>query len=319
MAMSGSPLSRSTRRLKPDIGIETLKKAQQDPLSVIRAEAFRVLYSKDFGYPVEAAEKAASDSTAEVRMIVAGSLVVKGAKESSLMKALLKDPAPGVASAALSSLMSQDGETVTDVLLDAASTGGKTLRRDARGILYSKGGPGRLKAIEAGLHDPDIDLRKKAFEVALTTKEADTAIIRPLVNDPDSGIAMEAVGVLYARRDVEGLMEGLRSGEKEVRLRSTVYLGKIPGAEAVKGLESALKDDDIEVRKAAVAGLRQAGEAGIKGLGEAVSDKDEAIRMAALSALTIFRTREAREAAAKALTDPSVGRARCSSRLFYYL
>ena len=50
--------------------------------------------------PDEAAEKAASDSSDEVRMVVAGSLVVKGAKEFALMKALLKDPAPGVVPAA---------------------------------------------------------------------------------------------------------------------------------------------------------------------------------------------------------------------------
>ena len=57
------------------------------------------------------------------------------------------------------------------------------------------------------------------------------------------------------------------------------------GPEAIKGLVYALKDDDVEVRKAAVAGLRQGGESGIKGLGEAVADKDESLRAAALSAL----------------------------------
>jgi hypothetical protein len=77
----------------------------------------------------------------------------------------------------------------------------------------------------------------------------------------------------------------LKEKDKAVRLEAVVALGEMPDARAVNTLIQMLRDEEVEIRRAAIEALRKIGGPSTRPLVKALKDKDGFVRMSAADLL----------------------------------
>jgi hypothetical protein len=132
-------------------------------------------------------------------------------------------------------------------------------------------------------------------DLAKKDKSERLAAIRGLARQKDEA-AIEVLGALLAH-DPDGT----------VRRIAATALGNIGGEDAATALESALADQDVEVRIQAMRGIYVIGhEAAAESLGElALGDADPELRRQAVHLLATLRSDEARSTIDLAASDPA--------------
>jgi HEAT repeat protein len=131
-------------------------------------------------------------------------------------------------------------------------------------------------------------------ELAAKDKGERLAAIRDLARQQDDA-AIETLGALLAQ-----------DPDPTVRRIAATALGNIGGEAVVGALETALADQDVEVRIQAMRGLHVInGEAAAAPLGElALRDADPGLRRQAIHLLATLRSDEARSTLELAASDP---------------
>lgn len=143
---------------------------------------------------------------------------------------------------------------------------------------------------QLAMHDPDGDVRKKAFEAVEKTQQ----IARSNDTTAEKRKTKPNIERLTSKRDVEGLRSALRyedfadlAGSREVRRAAAAALGKLGNAAGVESLIGALDDDDPEMKKEVVHALATIGDPrAVAPLVEmATSDTEPEVRATAAEAL----------------------------------
>lgn len=118
----------------------------------------------------------------------------------------------------------------------------------------------RLVSEMLGEHDPRVRSRILAAAAGFDTPEA-VAICKGALQDPDSGVRMEACDVWAQRGGPEAVhllaARSTADAELDVRLRALRMLGELQDDRAIPVLAKALEDPDPAVQYRAVAALKR--------------------------------------------------------------
>jgi HEAT repeat protein len=213
--------------------------------------------------------------------------------------ALLADPSPRAAQAAVGAIQSL-GSTETEVLgLDAARSPQPEVRRAAFRILSYFGYASALSIFSDAIDDPDPRVRDAAIQ-GLPYIEAPQALEKLLgaarrANERVRAVAFRALG--HSRGDarvVSVLLRGLADADPWARYYAAQSLGRLGVEQAASALARLLDDAAGQVRVATIEALSHLrSELAFQSLRDAAQAADADVRRAALIGLGISRRAEA--------------------------
>jgi HEAT repeat protein len=177
------------------------------------------------------------------------------------LASLAHDPAMGVRAVLTDALAQlggpQAGTALTELLLHDADAHTRSMAAwDLRATLGRDATPELL----AGLHDPDVDVRRSAVGAlyALADGRALVPLSAVAVKDPAPEVraaACHALGALQDSRAAEALSRALSDSSYDVRVYAAAALGRTPGQQATDALIAATRDPAHVVRLTAVRAL----------------------------------------------------------------
>jgi HEAT repeat protein len=299
------------------IAWELLEALKGDTDAKVRAAAADALYS--FFYEEEdvlpGLIAALKDNEAEVRTAAAGALRFPKAKDAvKPLLGLLKDDENAlvreVAASALGDIASDAGEVVP--ALAKALRGKESAVRDAAAWSLSAFGEPGSASLKDALKDDSAEVRRSAAR-ALGSIDVGAKGVPDLIaalKDKDASVRAAAAGALPdgsdSREAIAALIGLLKDPDKEVRESVQWALARI-GEDALNDLKTALKDKDVNVRRAAASALWSMSTQSKRALPEligALKDDDVQVRVAAAGALGSIRAdAEAALPALKAAAD----------------
>jgi len=288
---------------------EIIAKSLYSDSEILNADLARFSDLNDDG--LSQFRKAWSNAEITRRAEVAGKLVSLGEDDVTLdftrvFRALLDDPDPGTRVRALAGLELEDKYAVVRPILKtlktdespevreaAARAAGKFALLAELGNLPEAVGKdifeGLLEVLE-NTSEP-IAVRRRALEsIASFKQELVDNYIEDYYYSQEPGVkasALFAMGRNCQSRWLDFIMDGLQSGDSEIRFEAARSSGEIGEEEAVPGLLALLDDNDHEVQEASIMALGKiGGQEARHALQQLSKSQDTRIKEAAKSALT---------------------------------
>jgi HEAT repeat protein len=237
---------------------------------------------------------AARDPNAAVRRSALRILAYFGFADAlPMFVAAISDPDPRLAEVALSGLAYLDVPEALEVLLSTAQA---PLERTRRASVRALGQVSRKDArvvdcLLAAFQDPDAWVRYYACQAAgkLGISDATAAIVELLGDDAGQVrvAAVEALSHLQNDRALEALCRVAEAEEQDLRRAALIGLGMAKRPEGLSRLLDATCSSDAATRLVAISALvENGGPERIAALGRAARDEDENVRAAALGFLS---------------------------------
>lgn len=303
------------------VAVPELTAALNDELPAVRAGAAQALGT--IGSAARSAEpalaKALEDKDAEVRMSAILAIgQITGTPSAEPLVVALKDENPRMRDTAaallvkmgqpaVASLTRFKNEESADLRLVAITIMGRIKHadavpalvaalddkeqavRDAATFAFAQVGEASIPALTTLLADADVQKRwtaAYALNSIGSPKTADPLIVA--LNDRDERIRDLATSALtrIGKDAIEPLAKAAKNENVDVRLAAINALGGMARPDTISILHAALKDDEPIIRDAAVAALGNTGSAkAIPALTEAIQNKDTKVRADAVQAL----------------------------------
>ncbi len=247
-----------------------------------------------------------------VRALTRAAAEAENATERSPAAALIDDPDPHVAAAAIASLGKSDGG---DALAAAAErrVGPSDFHRRAAALAV--GDPPR-SLIEAGLEDPSLTVRRVALQRAAEDAELGPAAIGKWAKseNPWERAAAASAARALAPEGAKAILSAL-AGDPDPRA-VTAALGTLVGREELHTLAyevavSALEREDLAIRGTALASLRELGSDAdlpllVAVYNDASGDENVELRVEALRSALALAGAAASELIERGLEDPAL-------------
>jgi HEAT repeat protein len=238
----------------------------------------------------ELARLARTDSANHVRIAAMESLgQIGGSRVVAVLAPFAESDETDLARAALAGLGLTDQPDAAPILLAALRSPNPALRMEALRALGKLGGPSAVDGIEwVAAADKDAAVVQTAIDALrnLATPEAITTLLRLTANPELRDASVEALASL-GKQKMELISAGLSNAQPAVRRGAVEALGRMKHSQASDLLSTALDDQVVDVRLAAVHALAQLGSrhAERKLVAMARTDPDTNVRRTAQKAL----------------------------------
>jgi HEAT repeat protein len=281
--------------IAPQSSVPALRRALDDSEASVRAAATKALGQIGGNDALDAILTAVADPDPGVRMAVVESLrrfagaratdALEGlcadgdpharasacigyagaAREKSVptLVARLADSVPDVRAAATRALGDAGGSAAVEALIRTASSPDPILRAAAMYGLKKTGDPGAVRACIAALSDADRDVRLAAARALDSPMGRNESVAGPLIErsrvESDADVLCALIWALDYRDDAESvgaILDLAKNADIKIRVAAVDALGDDGDPRSKRALIAALADREHEVKKMAVACLR---------------------------------------------------------------